>query len=72
MCNKLESPKIKQSEIANQLNCSSSTVQRYRNDMNRLPLYRIQPNKTKKRTKKSSNTNFDNNSHRQHDLKDLN
>ena len=31
-----ENPKIKQSEIANQLAYSSSTLQRYRNDINML------------------------------------
>ena len=30
---------------------------------------RINPNNTNKRTKKASNTNFDNNSHRDPDLK---
>ena len=34
-----------------------------------LSLYRIQPNNTNKRTKKTSSTNFDNTSHRKHDLK---
>ena len=40
---KYENPKLKQSEIANQLSLSSSALQRYRNDINMLPLYRIQP-----------------------------
>ena len=31
--------------------------------------YRIQPNNTNKRTEKTSNTNFDNNSHRETDVK---
>ena len=30
--------------------------------------FRTQPNRTNKRTKKALNTNFDNNSHRDHDL----
>ena len=34
-----------------------------------LSAYRIQPNITNKRTKNVSNTNFDNNPHRGHDLK---
>ena len=50
---KYENPKMKQSEIANQLGMSSSTVQRYRNDINMLSPYRINPNNVKKRTKKA-------------------
>ena len=34
-----------------------------------LPPYRIRPYNTKKRTKKGKYTNFDNNSHRDPDLK---
>ena len=66
---KYEIPKLKQSEIANQLACSYSTLQRYRIDTNLLSRFRIQPNTTYKRTKKTSETNFDYNSHREHDLK---
>ena len=44
---------MKQSEIANQLNMSSSTLQRYRNDMNMLSPYRINPNNVKKRPNKA-------------------
>ena len=50
---KHENPKLKQSEIANQLGISSSTVQRYRNDINMLSPYRISPDNTKKRSKKA-------------------
>ena len=46
-----EKPKMKQSEIANQLGYSSSTLQRYRNDINLFSPYRIQPNNTNKQTK---------------------
>ena len=46
---KYENPRLKQSEIANQIGMSSSTVQRYRNDINMLSPYRINPNNTKKR-----------------------
>ena len=60
---KYENLKLKQSEIANQLSYSSSTLQRYRNDINMLSPYRIQPKNTNKRTKKASNTKFDKNSH---------
>ena len=49
---KYENPKMKQSQIANQLGLSSSTLQRYRNDINMLSPYRINPNDVKKRTKK--------------------
>ena len=49
---KYQNPKMKQSQIANQLGVSSSTLQRYRNDMNMLSPYRINPNNVKKRTKK--------------------
>ena len=66
---KYENPKLKQSEIANQLGLSSSTLQRYRNDINMFSPYRINPNNTNKRTKKVENTNFDNNSSRDPDLK---
>ena len=50
---KYENPKMKQSEIANQLGMSSSTLKRYRNDINMLPPYRINTNNTKKRSKKA-------------------
>ena len=50
---KYENPKMKQSEIAYQLGMSSSTLQRYRNDINMLSPYRISPNNTKKRPKKA-------------------
>ena len=50
---KYENPRMKQSEIANQLGMSSSTLQRYRNDINMLSPYRISPNNSKKRTKKA-------------------
>ena len=66
---KFENPRLKQSEIAERIGCSSSSLQRYRNDINMLSPYRIQPNNTKKRTKKGSNANIDNNPHREHDLK---
>ena len=49
---KYQNPKLKQSELANNLNMSSSTIQRYRNDINMQSPYRINPNNTKKRTKK--------------------
>ena len=50
---KYENPRMKQSEIANQLGMSSSTIQRYRNDINMLSPYRISPTNSKKRSKKA-------------------
>ena len=49
---KYQNPKLNQSELANNLNMSSSTIQRYRNDINMQSPYRINPNNVKKRTKK--------------------
>ena len=49
---KYQNPKMKQSEIANNLNMSSSTLQRYRNDIIMLSPYRINPNNIKKRPKR--------------------
>ena len=68
---KYENPKLKQSKKANQLGYSSSILQRYRKDIKMLSPYRIQPNNTNKRTKKALNTNFNNNSHREPDVKRL-
>ena len=56
---KYENPKMKQSEIANQLGMSSSTLQRYRNDINMLSPYRNNPNNVKKRTKKAKIDDID-------------
>ena len=50
---KYENPRLRQSEIANKLGISSSTLQRYRNDINMLSPYRISPNNVKKRSKKA-------------------
>ena len=50
---KYQNPKMKQSETANNLNISPSTLQRYRNDINMLSPCRINPNNTKKRSKKA-------------------
>ena len=66
--NKYQNPKFKQSEIANQLDISSSTVEKYRNDINMLSPYRINQNNGKKRTKKALNTDFDKNSHHEADI----
>ena len=56
---KYQNPKLKQSELANNLNMSSSTIQRYRNDINMQSPYRINPNITKKRTKKAKIDDID-------------
>ena len=69
MCINFENPKIKQCEIANQLGYSTSNLQRYRNDINMLSPYRINPINTNKRTKKGKNTTFDTNSHRDPNVK---
>ena len=66
---KYENPKMKQSQIANQFGLSSSTLQRYRNDINMLSPYRIHPNNTNKRTKRVKNTTFDKDLHRESDVK---
>ena len=49
---KYENPRMRQSKVANQLGMSSSTLQRYRNDINMLSPYRINPNNVKRRSKK--------------------
>ena len=69
MRGKYENPKMKQSEIANQLGLSSSTLQRYRNVVIMLSPYRINTNNTNERTKKAKITNFDNNLHHETDIK---
>ena len=69
MCIKFENPKMKQSEIAKQVGYSPSTLQRYRNDINMLSLYRIHPNNTNKQREKTSNTNSNNDLHRDLDIK---
>ena len=69
MRSKYENKKIKQSQLANQIGLSTSTVQICRNDINMVSPYRINPNNNNKRTKKASNTNFDNNLHNECDVK---
>ena len=53
---KYQNPKMTQSEISSQLNMSPSTIQRYRNDINTLSPYRINPNNVKKQPKKLKST----------------
>ena len=45
-------PRLKQSEIASQLDMSASTIQRHRNEINMFSPYRINPNNVEKRSKK--------------------
>ena len=69
MCIKFENPKMKQSEIPNQLGYSTSTLQRYRDDINLLSPYRIHTNNINKQRKKASKTNSINYLYRDPDLK---
>ena len=66
---KYENPRLKQSQRANEIRLSTSTLQRYRSDINILSPYRINPNNTNKRSKKFKNTDFDNNSQHENDVK---
>ena len=66
---KYENPKLKQSQKADQLGLSTSTLQRYRNDVNMLSPYRINPNNTNKRAKKALYTTFNNDLNREPDVK---
>ena len=65
---KSANPKLKQSEIAKQLGCTTSTLQRYRQDTNMLSPYRI-PSNEHKRRQKISNKKQDDHWKREHDLK---
>ena len=56
---KNQNPKMAQSEISSQLNMSPSTIQRYRNDINMISPYRINPNNVKKQQKKVKIDNND-------------
>ena len=44
---KYQNPKMTHTEISSQLNMSSSTIQRYRNDINMISPYRNNPNNVK-------------------------
>ena len=61
-------PKITQQETAKELGYSISSVQRYRQDIIMLPLYRITPN-SRERRQRFLNTNLDDNSISEHELK---
>ena len=47
-------PKLKQDQIGKKLSCSSSTLKRYRNDLNMLSPDRTPPNSNKRRQKTAS------------------
>ena len=49
---KYQNPKMTQSEISNQLGMSSSTLQRYRNDINMISPYRNNPKNVKNNKKR--------------------
>ena len=66
---KFENPKLKRFEKTNQLGNSSLTLQRYKNDKKMVSPYRNLSKNTKKQTKKTSNTNFNNDSHCELDVK---
>ena len=61
--------KLKQSQIAKLLGCSSSTLQRYRQDINMLSPYRNPLFNTSERKQNISNTNRDYDSQRERDVK---
>ena len=50
---KYQNPKMTQSEISSQLNMSSSTIQRYRNDINMISPYKNNSKNVKKQQKKT-------------------
>ena len=68
MENKSIKPKLSQDQTAKQLGCSSSTLQRYRQDTNMLSPYRISSNSYKGR-QTIPNTNLDDDSHRERHVK---
>ena len=50
---KYQNPKMTQSQISSQLNMYSSTMKRYRNDINMFSPYRVNSNNVKKQQKKA-------------------
>ena len=63
-------PILREDQIAKEFGYSSCTLQRYRNDIITLSPYRIPPYSHKRR-QKISNTNLDDISNREQDLKYL-
>ena len=66
---KYENPTLKQSQKTYQMVLSTSTLQRYRNDINMFTPYIINPNDTNKRMKEALYVSFDNNSHHEFNIK---
>ena len=62
---------IKTNLLDEYVNFGDSTLQRYRNDIKMLSPYKIKSNSTIKRTKNGLATSFNNNSHREPDVKRL-
>ena len=52
---KYQNPKMTQSQISSQLNMSSSTIQRYRNDINMISPYKNNSINVEKQQKKDQN-----------------
>ena len=52
--------RLRQDQTAKELGCSSSTLQRYRRDLNMLSPYRIPSNNINKKKQEFPNTNLDN------------
>ena len=61
-------PKLKQDQLAKELGCSSSNLQRHRHDVKTLSTYRI-PSNSHKRRQMISDKNLDDNTNHEHDLK---
>ena len=61
-------PKLIQDQKAKEIGRSSSTLKRYRHDINRLSPYKNPPNNTHKRKQKISNTTLDDKSNQEHEL----
>ena len=55
---KSQNPKLKQSEIAKEFRCSSSTLQQYRSDLRILPQYRTPPGTANKRRQRFQTVNM--------------
>ena len=66
---KSNNPRLKQSEIAKLLELSSSTIQRYRREINMLSPYRIKSSETNEKKQKVPGTSFDDVNVASNDLK---
>ena len=54
MVRKSMNPRLRQDQLAKELGCSGSTLQRYRQDINLLSAYKIPPNSNKRKQKLSN------------------